>query len=250
LSLRNVWLLTIMLMLISGISHLALRAAGQRYGLLITGLASGFVSGTATFASMAALAKSIPEQVANFAAAAIISCAAGVIQAALIILAIHPATLHAIWPSLAAAGLLALAIGLVRARQIAAGEIDSSASWRAIASPLQLKTMVLLVSVLSLANVLGAAVAQYFGERSLALAIASISVVDSHPAIASVANLAAQAKLSNSSADRLVLLALSASLLGKIVVARVGGVKFVAQLLVPCLAIIAALWLPHYLVTR
>ncbi len=243
LSLRKIWLLTIMLMLISGVSHVALRAGGQRYGLLITGLASGFVSGTATFASMAALAKANPERINHCVGAAVISCAAGITQAALIVLAVHPSLLHRIWPSLAIAAVTAVILSW-RQMHVQSTQVDQSQV--STESPFRVKTMLVMIVVLSGATVLSAALAQHFGERSLMLAITSISVIDSHPAIASVANLAMQSRLSESSAGFLVQLALSASLLGKLFIARIGGWAFVSKLLLPCALIIAMLWSPYW----
>jgi uncharacterized membrane protein (DUF4010 family) len=53
---RTIWIIVILIMSISATGYIALRVMGPRIGLAITGLASGFVSSSATISSMGARA--------------------------------------------------------------------------------------------------------------------------------------------------------------------------------------------------
>jgi uncharacterized membrane protein (DUF4010 family) len=50
---HSIWLLVVLMLAIGACGHVATRALGPRFGLPIAGLASGFVSSTATIGSMA-----------------------------------------------------------------------------------------------------------------------------------------------------------------------------------------------------
>lgn len=54
---QRVWLLVVLITGIGWVGHVAARALGARRGLLVAGLAGGFVSGTATIGAMAARAR-------------------------------------------------------------------------------------------------------------------------------------------------------------------------------------------------
>jgi Predicted membrane protein len=53
LNLHTLWLLAVLVMAIQSVGHVAVRAFGSQRGLALSGLAGGFVSSTATIASMA-----------------------------------------------------------------------------------------------------------------------------------------------------------------------------------------------------
>ena len=54
LNLRNIWIVVILVMAVSALGYVAMRVVGTRFGLPIAGLASGFISSTATIAAMGA----------------------------------------------------------------------------------------------------------------------------------------------------------------------------------------------------
>jgi uncharacterized membrane protein (DUF4010 family) len=68
-----IWIIVILVMAIGALGHIAVRLAGARFGLPIAGFASGFISSTATIASMGARAANAPELLWPAAAAAIFS---------------------------------------------------------------------------------------------------------------------------------------------------------------------------------
>jgi uncharacterized membrane protein (DUF4010 family) len=60
LNLRTIWIIVTLVMAVSGAGYVATRIFGVRYGLPIAGLASGFISSTATIGAMGARAAKTP----------------------------------------------------------------------------------------------------------------------------------------------------------------------------------------------
>src|SRR5882724_13034860 len=61
LNLRTIWLIVILVMAVGALGHVAVRVVGPRYGLPLAGLASGFISSSATIGTMGARAAREPE---------------------------------------------------------------------------------------------------------------------------------------------------------------------------------------------
>ena len=77
---RSIWLLVILVLAIGALGHIAERALGARFGLPLTGLASGFASSTATIGSMAGVASKEPSLLKPAVAAAMLSNVATFVQ--------------------------------------------------------------------------------------------------------------------------------------------------------------------------
>jgi len=90
---HTLWLLVILVMAIGASGYLAIRLFGPRYGLPLSGLASGFVSSTATIGSMAARAGKDPTAMAAAVAGAALSTVATYVQTALLLFVISRPTL-------------------------------------------------------------------------------------------------------------------------------------------------------------
>jgi uncharacterized membrane protein (DUF4010 family) len=81
----KIWRLVVLVMGVSGVGYVALRSVGPRFGLPISGLAGGFVSSSATIASMGSTARSRPEVLRAAVAGAVLSTGATIIQMALVL---------------------------------------------------------------------------------------------------------------------------------------------------------------------
>ncbi|WP_374534634.1 DUF4010 domain-containing protein, partial [Phenylobacterium sp.] len=110
---RSIWTLVILLLGVGAAGHVAIRALGVRFGLPVAGLASGFVSSSATIAAMAARAAKTPELTAGAVAGAVLSTIATIVQMALVLAATSLPTLRAMAAPLACAGIAAVAYGAV-----------------------------------------------------------------------------------------------------------------------------------------
>ncbi len=117
INLRRLWLLVALIMSIQALGYIALRLAGARVGLALSGLVSGFVSSTAAVADMAQRAREHPELRTACLSGAWLSTAATSVQIALIATAIHAASLTQVWLSLAAALAMSLLLGAAAFRR-------------------------------------------------------------------------------------------------------------------------------------
>jgi Domain of unknown function (DUF4010)/MgtC family len=90
---RRLWGLVVLILALQGAGYIALRVAGARLGLALSGLASGFVSSTATVAAMGSRARTHPLLRPVCVAGAMFSSVATYLQLGLIALALHPPSL-------------------------------------------------------------------------------------------------------------------------------------------------------------
>ena len=109
---HSIWFLVILIMAIGACGHAATRALGVRFGLPIAGLASGFVSSTATIGSMAGRATRDPASMRAAVAGAAFSTVATFIQLALLLATISRSTLLLMAPALVAGAIVAALYGL------------------------------------------------------------------------------------------------------------------------------------------
>ena len=91
---HSIWLLVILVLALGASGHVATRVLGARFGLPIAGLASGFVSSTATIGAMAGRAAKDPASMSAAVAAAAFSTVATFIQLALLLLTITRSTVR------------------------------------------------------------------------------------------------------------------------------------------------------------
>ena len=110
LNLRTVWTIVILVMAVSALGYVAVRVVGPRYGLPLAGLASGFVSSSATIGAMGTRAKDEPALMKPAVAGAVLSSVATVVQLAILIAATNMPTLQALWLPLVLSGAAAVAL--------------------------------------------------------------------------------------------------------------------------------------------
>jgi uncharacterized membrane protein (DUF4010 family) len=108
---HSIWLLVVLMLAIGACGHVATRALGPRFGLPIAGLASGFVSSTATIGSMAGRATNDPTSMNTAVAGAAFLTLSTFIQMAVLLFAISKPTLGLMTPVLAAGGVAAAIYG-------------------------------------------------------------------------------------------------------------------------------------------
>ena len=109
---HSIWFLVILVMALGAFGHVATRALGARFGLPIAGLASGFVSSTATIGAMAGRAAKEPASMTAAVAGAAFSTVATFVQLALLLLTITRPTLVLMAPALGAGACVAALYGL------------------------------------------------------------------------------------------------------------------------------------------
>jgi uncharacterized membrane protein (DUF4010 family) len=103
--------LLVVLLLIQSAAHVGRRLMQARHALGLASLASGFVSSTATIATLGMQARSTPAQARLQAGAGVLSCAATMVQLLVVAATVQPAWLLRLAAPAAAATLVALAWG-------------------------------------------------------------------------------------------------------------------------------------------
>jgi uncharacterized membrane protein (DUF4010 family) len=238
---HNLWLIVILVMLISALGHLALRALGSRVGLPLVGLVSGFISSIATVGAMGQRAKQTPVLMEAAVAGALLSSLATVLQLSLLLAAVHPPTLQAMLAPLIFAGVTVAIYALV---------ITVSCFHKAcpeLGQPSQtfsVKTAFGLAGVIAVALIASAALNAWFGQAGVVFASMAAGVADVHAAAISVASLAAAGNLSAANAVVPILLAFSINTFSKGVAALVSGGKDFAMQVIPGLLVqVLAAWM-------
>lgn len=220
LNLRTLWLVVILVLAIGTAGHVANRLVGARFGLPVSGLASGFVSSVATTAAMGGRAREHPAQLDAAVAGGTLSSVATFVQMALVLVAVSAATARAMAPMLAAGSVVLIVYGAVftmrAARSPPAGPATDERAFGIGAALLMAAGMAAIL-------VLTAAAQPYFGTAGVTVSAALGGIVDTHAAAVSVAALVAGGKLPAGAAAVPILCAMSVNAAMKVVMATVTG---------------------------
>ena len=237
---HSIWTLMTLVMAISGSGYIAVRLLGARFGLPISGFASGFISSTATIGAMGARAVKTTDVLAAAVAGAVLSTVATIVQMALVLAATSMTTLQILSMPLICAGLVAVLYGTVFTIRALQQKTDSDGqSGRAFS----LSTAVVFALTLSSILVASAALREWFGETGIIVAAALAGFVDTHSAAISVASLVASGKMNTTDAVLPILAGFSTNTISKMVLAGIGGGPAFALRVIPGLIVVAlAAW--------
>jgi uncharacterized membrane protein (DUF4010 family) len=237
---HSIWLLVILVLALGASGHIATRVLGARFGLPIAGLASGFVSSTATIGAMAGRAAKDPASMGAAVAAAAFSTVATFIQLALLLLTITRSTFVLMAPALAAGATAAAIYGIAFALRGVAPEANATVEpGRAFSVGTALGLAAMMAAMLVVAAVLR----DWLGDAGVAIGAVVAGFVDTHSAAISVASLVASAKMMPQEAVLPILAAMTSNALAKIAMAVGAGSRAFALRITPGLvAPIAAAW--------
>jgi uncharacterized membrane protein (DUF4010 family) len=243
-SLKRIWTLVVLFMALQGAGYVALRAVGARLGLAAAGLASGFVSSTATVATMGARVRESPALLQACVSGALFSTVSTVVQMGLIAVAVHVPAFLVMMPSLLAGVIASLLCagfsmhGHSASYQEGESRGHAFSLWHAVGFAVLLSGV---TAALALANT-------RYGNVAVSLGAALSGFFDTHAAGASVFSLMASEQIGADAIAWPVLLALTTNTVSKIVVAFLaGGVQYAWRVAVGLLIILAALWMPSLL---
>ena len=238
---RSIWTVVILIMAISACGYVAVRALGARYGLPAAGLASGFVSSSATIAAMGARVVEDSRLLGPAVAGAVLSTIATVAQVAIVVAATSPITLMALGLPLIFAGLAAVAYGLIFGLRL------TDTTPISLAKPgeaFSFKAALLLAATLAIVLLGAAALRTWLGERGLFVAAAVAGFADVHATAVSIAAQVAAGKLAAGDACVPILIGFSTNSVTKIILATASGSKAFALRVVPGLImVLAAAWM-------
>ena len=237
---HSIWILVILVMAISAAGYVAVRVLGARVGLPIAGLASGFISSTATIGAMAARAVKTPDALAAAVAAAVLSTIATIIQMAIVLAATSITTLRILSVPLICAALAAIIYGSIFTIQALQQKTESEAQRGRAFS---LTAAIVFAVTLSAILVVAAALQDWFGESGIVAAAALAGFVDTHSAAISVASLVASGKMRAADAVFPILAGLSTNSISKMFIASFSGGRSFALRVTPGLILVAlAAW--------
>lgn len=232
-----IWLVVVLVLAIGAGGHVAVRSLGARFGLPIAGLASGFISSTATIGAMAARVAATPALLPAAVAGAVLSTVATVIQMTLVIAAVDLPTLLVMRGPLLCAGLAAAAYGAVftilALRRPAKDEPDPGQAFN-LTSAL---TFALTLGVILVAS---AALRERFGDAGVIAGAALAGLVDAHATAISTASLAASGQIAPTAAVLPILAGLTTNTVSKLILTFAGGRRDFAWRVAPGLALVAA----------
>ncbi len=240
INLRTLCTLTVLLMTVSAIGHIAVRTLGAGYGYAVSAIASGFVSSTMTIASMGHLVNKEPASLKVLAAAAVLSNLATVVQMALIIGAVDPGLLRPMWGPLLFGG---IATSLYGALLLFHNRERSSKPPIEIGGAFSLKLAVIVTLTMTAITLVSSAMLNQFGQAGVMFTAMVSGLADAHSTAASIASLAKSGQLPYDAIAAPALIAMSSNTLSKCLVAWVsGGKRFAAYVITGQLLIIAAVW--------
>jgi uncharacterized membrane protein (DUF4010 family) len=240
---RLVWQLTVLIMLIDAAGYVAQRLVGPKAGLPISGLLGGFVSSTATIATLARRSREESKVLPSAAAGAALSNIPTVIQLALV-LAVSDAVLLAQlrWPLLAS-GLVAALYGSV----LLFLSKDHAAPAAPAGRAFKLRTALMFAGAFTLVALLVAWLQRSFGANWALAGVVVGGFADAHSTAASVGSLSSQQQLSRELGAIAVGLVLTTNTLSKLAFARVGGARFFWRLAPGLALLVAAFWATWWL---
>lgn len=223
INLRVVWQLVVLIMTVQALGHVALRLFGSRLGLPLSGLVAGFVSSTATIATMGTRAARHPELRTVCVAGAWFSTVSTALQVMLIAGLLYPAGLPLIAPAMGSALLMALLLGLAAYRRSPVLPDEAPAQGRAFS----LRQSVLLALLFTGIAAIVAWLQQGVGTLATLAATALAGFADAHSSAAAVMGLAARGEIEPFTMLTAVLLAFSTNNVSKIVAAyATGGARY------------------------
>jgi uncharacterized membrane protein (DUF4010 family) len=236
----TIWRLVVLIMAVSALGYVALRIVGPRYGLPLSGLASGFVSSTLTILTMGRRAAAEPHLMAAAIAGAVASSVATIVLNAAILGATSPDALREMALPLALAGVAAAipaAIAAVRSARSSTPETISPG--RAF----DLRSSVVFAGLLTGVILVAATLTDLLGESGLTIAAAVAGFADAQAATASAAALVASGTIDPQDAVIPILAGMTTNTVSKAVAGAVSGKRRFAIGVWPGLALIlAAAW--------
>jgi uncharacterized membrane protein (DUF4010 family) len=214
--------LVLLILAIQAAAHVAQRLLGERHALLATGLLGGFVSSTATIATLGAKARTpLPPLQMRLAGAASLSGAATWLQALAIAAVASPALL----PSLAPMALGGALVAVLAGAWIAG--VDDGAPVAASPGdtrrPLRLREALLVAALLLGVSVVVGWLRSRYGTQGLFAGSALAALADAHAPIAAAFGLHAQGSVVARAALTAVLVAVGVNSVSRSVVAFAAG---------------------------
>ena len=243
---RKIWLLVVLIVGLGWVGHVATRMLGPGRGTLVTGLAGGFVSGTATTGVMAARARQGAATRSAALAGAALASVGTLVQLGAVTAVVEPRVTWRLLPALAAGTVVLVLETWLLARRRSpvprpepddaepTGERDDDGVEEpaSAAHPFALGPALALAAIISLVLPLALWLEQRYGAQGSVAAAAAGALADVHGASVAVATLAAEHRVSVDTAVTAVAAGLATNTFSKVAASVAGGgLRFTAALL-------------------
>lgn len=236
----TIWRLVVVVMAISATGYIAVRLLGAGAGLPVSGFASGFVSSSATIASMGALARKEPGLLRPAVAGAALSTVATVVQMVIVVGATDRETVIRIGAPMAAAGFFAAAYGLLFSLRARQGVSERGTARGRAFEP---RTAIVFAATVGAILFASAALHHWLGPAGLVISTALAGFADAHSAGISAASLVASGSIEPSEAVVPILAGFTTNSISKAVIARVtGGGTFARDVWPGIIMVLAGAW--------
>jgi uncharacterized membrane protein (DUF4010 family) len=176
----ELWLMTIMIALMSFIGYVAVKLAGDKQGIAITGIAGGLASSTAVTMTLARQARDSPAGGAMFAAGALFASAIMAGRVLAIVAAINPRMLVSVGLPIGVVGVV-LAIGAVVLMR-GGGEDQNEGEELQLKNPFELMTVLKFGAVLGIVMFTVKVLTEWLGSAGT-YAVAALSGIADTAAI-------------------------------------------------------------------
>jgi len=237
---KSIWSAVVLILGVNVLGHVMTRALGKSVGLPISGLASGFISSTATIGAMALRARNTPALLIPAVGGAVLSTVATIIYMAIILAVTNMDTLRVLTPALAAGGIVALAYGAFFTVRSGSTAVEGD---HTLHQTIGVRAILILVALLCALSMGLAALQAWLGSAGLVTAAALGGFLDAHAAAVSVANMVASGALAPRDAVLPILASLSTNTVSKLVfTVGAGSWPFIVRVLPGTLLVLAALW--------
>ena len=240
LNLRTIWIVVILVMAVSALGYVAVRLVGARFGLPLAGLASGFISSTATIGAMGARARKEPALLRPAVAGAMLSSVATIVEFAILVAVISLETLRMFLLPIALSGVAVVLYGGAFTLWALRHKADNE---EAPGHAFSLKTALAFAALLAVVLVAAAAAQDWFGDLGVLVAAAVAGFADTHSPAISVASLVADKRVTASMSVMPILAAFTTNTITKAIFAIVAGGRTFALYVIPGLILlVAAAW--------
>jgi uncharacterized membrane protein (DUF4010 family) len=236
---HRVWQLAVLMMALTGAGHVAQRLVGPRLGLTLAGLASGFVSATATVSALAVRSRQSPELTGPTVAGASASMLATFFQMAVLIGSTSPALLGAVAMPLGIGAGVALVYAGVQTAVAARGGGEPV---RAAGRAFDLRMAVGFALLLTAVNVVATLAGRWLGQAGVVATTGAAGFADVHAPSAALASLVAGGQVTTALGLIGVLAAFTANTCTKALVTWQGNPAFRRRVILGLALVLVAVW--------
>jgi uncharacterized membrane protein (DUF4010 family) len=237
---RQLWLLTILLAAVSFAGYIAVKVAGERRGIVMTGIAGGLVYSTAVTMTLAKLARDHPVQSRLCLAGMVLASGVMVLRVLTVVGVLKSDLLTAIWAPLAAGGAV---LWIAGAFFVGREPADNGARPALkLVNPFDLKEVLIWGAAIAVITILSKAAAYWLGGQGLLAAAGAVGIIDVDAITLSMTGLAG-GDLGVHWAAAAILVAVAVNTVTKAVYAWIGGGRPIGMryLLIAALALLAGI---------